>query len=103
METEEEARSRIAALQKATNMSKEIDQYLLEGKKDIERRRKAIKIMLLGTQTILSHALFYFLIDLHDTEFLMVGQSESGKVCRAGYCNIENAESRGVLISLYYS
>lgn len=36
------------ASQDAVKTSKQIDQYLLEGKKEIERRRKAIKILLLG-------------------------------------------------------
>ena len=53
-ETEAEARSRVEAMKKAANTSKEIDQYLLEGKKEIERRRKAIRIMLLGAEICLT-------------------------------------------------
>ncbi|KAF9484577.1 heterotrimeric GTP-binding alpha subunit [Pholiota conissans] len=47
-ETEEEARLRVQALQQAVQHSRRLDQYLLEGKKELDRRRKAVKILLLG-------------------------------------------------------
>ncbi|KAF8968482.1 heterotrimeric GTP-binding alpha subunit [Flammula alnicola] len=47
-ETEEEEQVRIQASQQAINTSREIDQFLQEGKKVMERRRRAVKILLLG-------------------------------------------------------
>ncbi|CAA7264533.1 unnamed protein product [Cyclocybe aegerita] len=47
-ETDEEKEIRIRMMAEAVKTSKEIDQFLLEGKKALERRRKAIKILLLG-------------------------------------------------------
>ncbi|KAF9530777.1 heterotrimeric GTP-binding alpha subunit [Crepidotus variabilis] len=47
-ETEEEAHARVLAMQQAVKTSKEIDAWLLEGKKAFERRKKAVKILLLG-------------------------------------------------------
>jgi len=47
-ETEEEAHARVQAMQAAVKTSKEIDMWLLEGKKALERRRRAVKILLLG-------------------------------------------------------
>ncbi|KAF8196977.1 heterotrimeric GTP-binding alpha subunit [Pholiota molesta] len=47
-ETEQEAQLRVQAMQLAAQKSKQIDQFLQEGKKDMERRKKAVKILLLG-------------------------------------------------------
>ncbi|KDR71584.1 hypothetical protein GALMADRAFT_75076 [Galerina marginata CBS 339.88] len=47
-ETEEEAQIRVQQMQEAANRSKGIDLMLQEGKRDIERRRKGVKILLLG-------------------------------------------------------
>ncbi|KAH9475075.1 Guanine nucleotide-binding protein alpha-4 subunit [Psilocybe cubensis] len=47
-ETEEEARLRLQAMQDAINVSRGIDIMLQESKRDMERRRKGVKILLLG-------------------------------------------------------
>jgi len=47
-ETEEEAKARTSATQEAIKTSKEIEAWLLEEKKVMDRRRRAIKILLLG-------------------------------------------------------
>jgi guanine nucleotide-binding protein subunit alpha len=47
-ETEEEAEARTSATQEAIKTSKEIEAWLLEEKKVMDRRRRAIKILLLG-------------------------------------------------------
>jgi len=52
-ETEEEAHARVQAMQDAVKTSKEIDQWLLEGKKALERRRRGVKILLLGVSSLL--------------------------------------------------
>ncbi|PPQ67438.1 hypothetical protein CVT26_007232 [Gymnopilus dilepis] len=49
-ETEEEAQIRIQAMQEAANRSKGIDLMLQEGKKELDRRRKGVKILLLDFQ-----------------------------------------------------
>lgn len=47
-ETEEQASARVKTLQEAVRRSKEIDEGLQETKKVLERRKKAVKILLLG-------------------------------------------------------
>ncbi|KAF8151451.1 heterotrimeric GTP-binding alpha subunit [Crassisporium funariophilum] len=47
-ETEEEAQRRAQNMQDAVKKSKEIDAFLQEGKKSLDRRRRAVKILLLG-------------------------------------------------------
>ena len=47
-ETEQEARDRVLAMQEALKRSKEIEAWLLEEKKILDKRRKAVKILLLG-------------------------------------------------------
>lgn len=54
-ETEQEAQLRVQALQQAAQTSRQIDQFLLEGKKELERRRKAVKILLLGSLKLALH------------------------------------------------
>jgi guanine nucleotide-binding protein subunit alpha len=48
-ETEEEAQARLRQLQEAQRVSKEIDHSLGETKKAMEKRRRGVKILLLGT------------------------------------------------------
>ena len=57
-ETEEEAQARVQRMKAAANQSKRIDLHLEEGKKALERRRKAIKLLLLG----LSYTSPFFLL-----------------------------------------
>ena len=47
-ETEQEAQDRILAMQEALKRSKEIEAWLLEEKKFLDKRRKAVKLLLLG-------------------------------------------------------
>ncbi|KAJ2920508.1 hypothetical protein H1R20_g16585, partial [Candolleomyces eurysporus] len=47
-ETEEEAQTRVRQLQEAQRVSKEIDHNLSETKKALEKRRRGVKILLLG-------------------------------------------------------
>ncbi len=47
-ETEEETEARTRATQEAIKTSKKIEAWLLEEKQAMDRRRKAIKILLLG-------------------------------------------------------
>ena len=47
-ETEEEAQVRVKLMQEAVRVSKEIDQSLNEARKAIEKKKKAVKILLLG-------------------------------------------------------
>ncbi|KAF8881690.1 heterotrimeric GTP-binding alpha subunit [Gymnopilus junonius] len=47
-ETEEEAQVRIQVMQEAANRSKGIDLMIQESKKELDRRRKGVKILLLG-------------------------------------------------------
>ena len=47
-ETEEEAQARLRDLQEAQRVSKEIDHSLVESKKAMEKRRRGVKILLLG-------------------------------------------------------
>ncbi|KAF9448736.1 heterotrimeric GTP-binding alpha subunit [Macrolepiota fuliginosa MF-IS2] len=47
-ETEEQAATRVKLLQEAVRRSKEIDESLQESRKMLERRKKAVKILLLG-------------------------------------------------------
>jgi hypothetical protein len=54
-ETEQEAQLRVQAMQLAAQKSKQIDQFLQEGKKDMERRKKAVKILLLGALKLAPH------------------------------------------------
>ncbi|EAU83598.2 hypothetical protein CC1G_07971 [Coprinopsis cinerea okayama7 len=49
-ETEEEAQMRIKHMQEAHKKSKEIDSSLQEARKAMEKRRKGVKILLLGTE-----------------------------------------------------
>ena len=57
-ETEEQASARVKTLQEAVRRSKEIDEGLQETKKVLERRKKAVKILLLGITTLLSNSFF---------------------------------------------
>lgn len=72
-ETEEEVERRLQAMQDAIVVSKRIDMMLQESKKDLDRRRKGVKILLLGTSGL--RLSFIIRLDLRIT-----GQSESGKV-----------------------
>ncbi|KIM43926.1 hypothetical protein M413DRAFT_17870 [Hebeloma cylindrosporum] len=47
-ETEQETQARVQQMKAALNESRRIDQQLQEGRKTLERRKKAIKILLLG-------------------------------------------------------
>jgi guanine nucleotide-binding protein alpha-1 subunit len=47
-ETEEERIRRVRALQDAQRVSREIDESLQEAKKQLDRRRRGIRILLLG-------------------------------------------------------
>lgn len=47
-ESEEQAATRVKLLQEAVKRSKEIDDSLQETRKVLERRKKAVKILLLG-------------------------------------------------------
>jgi guanine nucleotide-binding protein alpha-1 subunit len=47
-ETPEERALRLEAMQEATRVSREIDESLLESKRAYEKRKKAIKVLLLG-------------------------------------------------------
>ncbi|TFK38591.1 heterotrimeric GTP-binding alpha subunit [Crucibulum laeve] len=47
-ETEEETQERLQELQEAHKRSKEIDEFLQEGKRIIDQRKRAVKILLLG-------------------------------------------------------
>jgi len=51
-ESEEQAIVRVKSLQEAIKRSKEIDESLLETKIVLERRNKAVKILLLGAKLI---------------------------------------------------
>lgn len=66
-----EAYARFHNAQEAAATSRKIDTWLLEGKKAFERRRKGVKILLLGT-------LHSYLTSVFLTS--SIGQSESGKV-----------------------
>jgi hypothetical protein len=71
-ETEQETQARIQQMKAALNESRRIDQQLQEGKKELERRKQAIKILLLG--------LFYrrFLCQLTDVNrSIGIRESES--------------------------
>jgi len=48
-ETEEEAQARVQQMKAAANRSKRIDLQLEEGRNALERRRRAIKVLLLGS------------------------------------------------------
>ena len=71
-ETEQEAQARVQQMNAAVKESKRIDLQLEEGRKALERRRRAIKILLLGS----SSSSLSLLINRH----YFIGQSESGKV-----------------------
>jgi len=69
-ETEQETQARVQQMKAAANESRRIDEQLQEGKKVLERRKKAIKILLLG--------LFYR--PFSSNQLTLIGQAESGKV-----------------------
>jgi len=48
-ETAEEKRERLARQQEAQRVSREIDEGILESKKLLEKKKKAVKVLLLGT------------------------------------------------------
>jgi guanine nucleotide-binding protein subunit alpha len=48
-ETVEEKRERLARQQEAQRVSREIDEGILESKKALEKKKKAVKVLLLGT------------------------------------------------------
>lgn len=50
-ETEAESHARVQAMQEAVKTSKEIDEWLLESKKALDKRKKAVKVLLLGGST----------------------------------------------------
>lgn len=74
-ETEAERSIRIREMQDAQKISRKIDDYILEHKKALDRRKKAAKILLLGA--------FAFRISEAMLSFWPAGQSESGKVNNA--------------------
>ena len=47
-EAEPEVHTRTPGMQEAATTSRVIESWLLEGKKDLERRKKGVKIVLLG-------------------------------------------------------
>jgi len=55
-ETPDEAHARLRATERALETSKDIDRYLLESKKQLDRRRRAIKVLLLGAFLLSSSA-----------------------------------------------
>lgn len=61
-ETEEERASRARALQDAQRVSRQIDESLQETKRLLDRRRKAVKILLLGRPGSSSFMLSFSLI-----------------------------------------
>ncbi|KAJ8091597.1 hypothetical protein PM082_020827 [Marasmius tenuissimus] len=74
-ETEEERIRRARAAQDAQRVSKEIDESLLETKKYLDRRRRGLRLLLLGACRVdlnLSRSLAQMLYFL--------GQAEAGKV-----------------------
>ncbi len=62
--------------QDAQRISREIDEHLLETKKMLERRKRAIKMLLLGE----SRSCVATIISRHSCCILAQGQAESGKV-----------------------
>jgi hypothetical protein len=48
-ETAEEKRERLVHQQEAQRVSREIDESILESKKLLEKKKKAVKVLLLGT------------------------------------------------------
>jgi hypothetical protein len=76
-ETEEEKAVRLEAAREATRVSRAIDVGLVESKKALERKRRAVKILLLGQSG--SGASMYS----EAKRLPFAGQSESGKVRRA--------------------
>jgi guanine nucleotide-binding protein subunit alpha len=51
-ETEEQVADRVRVLHEAVRRSKEIDESLQETKKVLDRRKKAVKILLLGARPV---------------------------------------------------
>jgi hypothetical protein len=72
-ESEEETTARVQLLQEAVKRSKEIDEKLQETKKVLDRRSKAVRILLLGAWHLIKTSVLC-------SEALLLGQSESGKV-----------------------
>ena len=52
-ETTEERQQRMYAMEKAAQRSREIEHFLLEGKKALDKRRKGVKILLLGARSLI--------------------------------------------------
>ena len=50
-DTKEEAFAKERAFQEAQRISREIDEWLLESKKALDKKKKAAQILLLGTYT----------------------------------------------------
>lgn len=72
-ESEEQTAARVNLLQEAVKRSKEIDENLQEAKKVIDRRKKAVRILLLGAWLLIKKG-------ASNSEMRLPGQSESGKV-----------------------
>jgi hypothetical protein len=72
-ESEEQTTARVHLLQEAVKRSKEIDENLQEAKKVLDRRNKAVRILLLGAWLLLWTSIAC-------SEIPLPGQSESGKV-----------------------
>lgn len=70
-ESVEEKRDRIARQQEAQRVSREIDEGILESKKLFDKKKKAIKVLLLGMRVFMPHTSS----NIHFTS----GQAESGK------------------------
>jgi hypothetical protein len=73
-ETEEERRQRILAQEEALRISRQIDESIQESKKDHDKWKKAIKVLLLGEPLHSSAARVSLTLVCH-----VVGQAESGK------------------------
>lgn len=70
-ETDDERAQRVHEQEEAARVSREIDESLLEAKKLIEKRKKAIKVLLLGKLVTLPRTSPAFIVSK--------GQAESGK------------------------
>ena len=69
-ESLQQRQERIARQQEATRISQEIDDAIEKSRKQLEKRNKAIKVLLLGT---------YIHLILSTPSPLLTGQAESGK------------------------
>lgn len=78
-ETPEDRASRLEKQQEATRISREIDEDIQESKRAYERRKKAIKVLLLGKSFRLDRRVCQILRAVLTRPPTFSGQAESGK------------------------